>query len=253
MFANAIVKTPGHSLVHGLTEATSGRPDYAKALEQHHHYVAALQSCGLDVLVLDAEEAFPDSTFVEDTAVLIPECAVITRPAAPSRCDEVQTMRPVLERFFSRIEEIKDPGTLEGGDVMQVGRHFFIGLSKRTNRSGAEQLIRILQSYGYTGSTVAVTQFLHLKTGVTCIAHNTLLASGEFIGQVEFLDYRVLQVPETEAGGANGIEINGRVLLPSGYPVVRQMLAERNIDMIEVDISEFAKLDGGLTCLSLRF
>lgn len=253
MFTNAIVKTPGRSMVNGLSEAALGIPDYEKALEQHQSYIAALQDCGLEVHVLAADEDFPDSTFVEDTAVLISECAIVTRPEAATRRNEIAAIRPVLERFFTRIEEINAPGTLDGGDVMQVGRHFYIGLSKRTNRSGAEQLIRILQSYGYSGSTIPVTQFLHLKTGITCVAENTLLASGEFTNAAEFSDFRVLPVPVAEAGGVNCIEINGKVIIPQGFPVPQQMLSDLGVNTIEVDISEYAKLDGGLTCLSLRF
>lgn len=253
MFTHAIVKTPGRSMLDGLSEAGLGQPDYEKALEQHQLYTRALQACGLEVLTLDADEAFPDSTFIEDAALLLADCAVLTRPAAPSRRDETTAVRPVLQGFFSHIETINAPGTLDGGDVMQVGRHFYIGLSQRTNRPGAEQLMRILQSYGYSGSTVPVTEFLHLKTGITCVAENTLLATGEFIDHPAFVDYTALPVINEEAGGANCIAINGRVLMPAGFPGVHRMLTEMGMDVLEVNISEFAKLDGGLTCLSLRF
>ena len=139
-FTNAIVRTPGRSMISGLSQANMGLPDYHKALNQHGMYVAALQSCGLEVLVLDPEEAYPDSTFVEDVAVLTPHCAIVTCPVAPSRAGETAAIRTVLPRFYTQVEEISEPGTLDGGDVMQIGRHFFIGVSARTNRVGAEQL-----------------------------------------------------------------------------------------------------------------
>lgn len=253
IFTKAVVRTPGRSMVSGLTDAGLGQPDYAKALLQHQQYIAALQKCGLEVLILAPDEDYPDSTFVEDAALLTPECAIITRPAAPSRTGETRAIRPVLERFYSRIEDIKNPGTLDGGDVLQVGQHFYIGLSKRTNQHGAEQLIDILQGCGLSGSTVPVTEFLHLKTGVTCVAEKTLLATGESLGCPDFTDYEVIPVAADEAGGANCIAINGQLLVPAGYPGVSEQLASLGQDIIEVDISEFAKLDGGLTCLSLRF
>ncbi len=240
-------------MVSGLTNAALGPPDYAKALVQHRQYVVALESCGLEVLVLEPDEAFPDSTFIEDTALLTAHGAVITRPAAPSRAGETTAIRPVLEGFFRRIEEITAPGTLDGGDVMQVGRHFFIGLSARTNRTGAEQLIAILTGFGMSASTVPVTQTLHLKTGATCVAEQTLLAAGGLVARPEFSALTILPLADEQAGAANCIAINGRVLLPAGFPQVRQQLADQGLAVLEVDISEFAKLDGGLTCLSLRF
>lgn len=252
IFTKAIVRTPGRSMVSGITEADLGLPNYEKALEQHGQYIAALEACGLEVLVLDADESHPDSTFVEDVALLTPHCAIITRPAAPSRAGETKNIRPVLERFYSEIEQIVAPGSLDGGDMMQIGGHFYIGLSARTNLAGAEQLIAILQRYGMTGSTVPVTEFLHLKTGVTCVADNRLLASGEFVVRREFSGFTILPVDGSNAGAANCIRINDTILMPAGFPQVREQLMALGAQIIEVDISEYAKLDGGLTCLSLR-
>jgi len=253
MFTKAIVRTPGRSLTSGLTGAHLGPPDYQKALEQHRQYVAALERCGLDVLILEADEAFPDSTFVEDVAVVTPRCAIITRPAAASRRAETASILPILEDFYSYIEKIQPPGTLDGGDVMQVDQHFYIGLSSRTNRAGADQLIEILQRYGMTGSVVPVKEFLHLKTGVTQVAENTLLAAGEFIVNPVFSNFRIIPVSEEANGGANCIRINDKLLIPVGFPEVLNQLSEQGVDIVEVDISEYAKIDGGLTCLSLRF
>ena len=253
MFTKAIVRTPGRSMAAGLTKANLGMPDYEKALQQHRQYIAALERCGLEVLVLDADDEYPDSTFVEDVALFTRHCAIITRPAAASRIGETTAIRPVLKRCHNCIEKIMAPGTLDGGDVMQVGQHFYIGISERTNAHGAGQLIAILKRYGMTGSTVKVTEYLHLKSGVTCVAKQTLLASGEFVSRPEFSDLTILPVAAEETGAANCIHINGRILMPEGFPKTRQLLAKRESQIIEVDISEFAKLDGGLTCLSLRF
>lgn len=253
MFTNAIVRPPGRSMVSGLTGTDLGRPEYEKALEQHGNYVVALESCGLEVLALDADEAHPDSTFIEDVALLTPHCAIVTRPAVPSRAGETASIRPVLDRFYSNIEEIVPPGTLDGGDVMQVGQHFYVGLSARTNLAGAEQLIAILNNYGMSGSTVPVAEFLHLKTGITCVGGNRFLASGEFLVRSEFSEFTILPVDGSNAGAANCIHINDNILVPAGYPQVLEQLSILGSQIIEVDISEFAKLDGGLTCLSLRF
>jgi len=253
MFTKAIVRTPGRSMITGITEANLGVPNYEKALDQHCQYIVALETSGLEVLILDADETYPDSTFVEDVAVLTPHCAIITRPAASSRAGETKSIRPVLESFYSNIEQIEAPGTLDGGDVMQIGGHFYIGLSARTNMPGAEQLIAILGRYGMTGSTVPVTEFLHLKTGVTWVDGNRLVASGEFVVRPEFLDFAILPVDGDNAGAANCIRINDTILMPAGFPEVRDQLSILDKQIIEIDISEFAKLDGGLTCLSLRF
>ena len=252
-FSQAIVRTPGRSMVSGLTQADLGQPDYELAIAQHRDYVAALAACGLKVLVLDADEGYPDSTFIEDAAVVTPHCAIITRPAAPSRRGETIAVHQLLSSLYPRIETITAPGTLDGGDVMHIGSHFFIGLSGRTNPEGARQFIAILQAYGLTGTTVPVREFLHLKTGVTCIAEGTLLATGECVERPEFSGFTALAVSPEDAGAANCLRINDRILMPAHFPAVRKILADRGEEVIEVDISEFAKLDGGLTCLSLRF
>lgn len=253
IFTQAIVRRPGRSIVSGLSSAPLKAPVYEKTLEQHRHYVEALKRCGLEVLLLDAAEEYPDSTFVEDEAVLTPHCAIITAPAALSRKGEIAAIKPVLEGFYPRLERIVAPGTLEGGDVLQVGNHYYIGLSGRTNSAGAQQLISILEKYGMTGSTIPVHEFLHLKTGVTWVGDKDLVAAGEFIAHPQFQGFAINPVVAQEAGAANCILINDKILLAAGFPQTRRMLAKLGPEVIEIDISEFAKIDGGLTCLSLRF
>lgn len=240
-------------MVNGLSSAGLGAPDYSTALRQHRDYIDALRRCGLQVTILPPDEAFPDSTFVEDAALLTPHCAVITRPGAPSRRRETVAMRTALSGFYDQLQLIEAPGTLEGGDVMMVGRHFFIGLSQRTNKAGAEQLIGILERHGMTGSVVELEEVLHLKTGVSYLENNCLLACGEFPGKPEFKQYQILQVTPNEAYAANSLWLNGSVLVPAGNPCTSALISAAGFPVIEVDVSEFRKLDGGLSCLSLRF
>ncbi len=253
MFSKAIVRKPGKSLLNGLTSANLGTPDYHKALEQHDVYVEALEACGLAVRVLDPDENFPDSTFVEDTAVVTPYCAVITNPGAKSRRGEVVEMKQVVREYYTNIEEIQSPGTLEGGDVMMVGDHFFIGISERTNLNGANQFIQILKKYGMTGSVVNLEKVLHLKTGVAYLENNNLVVCGEFLTSPVFKKFNKIEIPENESYAANCIWVNGRVLVPKGYPDTRKRIQKAGYSILEPDMSEFQKLDGGLSCLSLRF
>ncbi|HCY76088.1 MAG TPA: N(G),N(G)-dimethylarginine dimethylaminohydrolase [Ignavibacteriales bacterium] len=253
MFTKAIVRIPCKNLVNGLTASNLGKPDYESAIIQHQKYVQTLKDCGLDVIILDADEHYPDSTFVEDTALLIPKCAIITNPGAPSRKDEIIKMKKVLIGLFGNLEEIKDPGTLEAGDVMMVGTHYYIGLSERTNSRGANQLIAILNQFGMTGSTVSFKEGLHLKSGVSYLENNNLLVTGKFIDKPEFRKFNLITVDQDESYAANSIWINGNVLVPQGFPKTRKKIESAGYKIIEVDVSEFRKLDGGLSCLSLRF
>ena len=252
-FTNAIVRKPGRTMIKGLTSATLGLPIYHKAIKQHIAYVNALKKCGLKVLELDADKNFPDSTFVEDTALLTPSCAIITRPGAATRRGEIAEMKKTILKYYSTKEEITQPGTVEAGDIMMVGTHFYIGISERTNITGAEQLIRILNKYGMTGSLVHLEKVLHLKTGLSYLENNVLVASGEFLTNAAFKNYDLIEVPENESAAANCIWVNDKVLLSKGYPLTKQKIKDAGYQIIELDISEFAKLDGGLSCLSLRF
>lgn len=249
----AIVRQPGRSIVAGLSSSRHRIPDYDKALEQHQGYVSALKQCGLRVEILQAEETYPDSTFVEDVAVLTPCCAILTNPGAETRKGEVALIRQPLQQYFAKIERITSPGTLEGGDVMQIGSHFYIGLSHRTNQSGARQLISILEKHNMTGSVVPVSEFLHLKTGVTPVDEKTLVATGEFIDHPDLKNFNIIPIAAEESHAANCIRINDAIIISGGYPKAKAMIQKHGLKIIEVDISEFAKIDGGLTCLSLMF
>lgn len=253
MFKNVIVKKPGKSYVNGLTTSDLGEPNYDKLLVQHEAYIEALKQCKVTVKELPASEDFPDSTFVEDTAVLTPDFAVITNPGAPSRNAEIQEMEPVLKEFYTDIRYIKAPGTLDGGDVLQIDDHFYIGISARTNETGATQLKKILESRGYKATIVPLKEFFHLKTGVAYLGNNLIVAAREFIDHPDFTQYDKIIVSDENEYSANCIRVNDYVIIPKGYPETKKQMNDRGYQTIEVEMTEFQKHDGGLSCLSLRF
>jgi len=253
MFKKAIVKIPCANMISGLTSANLGSPDYLIALVQHQNYINALRDCGIEVNILNEDENFPDSTFVEDTALLTPNCAIITNPGATTRKSEIPEMKKVLLGLYRKVEEIKEPGTLEAGDVMMVGNHYYIGLSERTNLQGAKQLIEILNKYGLTGSTISLEKVLHLKSGVSYLENNNLLVSGEFIHKPEFHKFNLILVDDDESYAANSLWINDNILVPLGFQKTKKKIEQLGYNTIEVNVSEFRKLDGGLSCLSLRY
>lgn len=253
MFKKAIVRTPGKNMINGISTAGLGLPDYELAIVQHADYIKSLKECGLDVTVLAADEEYPDSTFVEDVALLTSECAIITNPGAVSRRGEIVEIKKVLKDYYSNIEEVQAPGTVEAGDIMMVGSHFYIGLSERTNQSGADQVIAFLEKYGLSGSVVALKEVLHLKTGLAYLENNNLVACGEFLKKEEFQKFNILEIDEDESSAANCIWVNDTVIMPKGYLKARATIEAAGYRTREVDVSEFQKLDGGLSCLSLRF
>jgi dimethylargininase len=240
-------------MVSGITTAKLGQPDYAVAQRQHKRYIEALETCGVNVAVLDPDDDYPDSVFVEDIALITPECAIITNPGAVSRRGESESIREALMELFSEVEKIKTPGTLDAGDVMMVGSHYYIGLSARTNLAGAQQLIEILKAYDLTGSTVEMAGILHLKTGLSYLENNLLLIASGFLHEPQFKGLDQIPVPDDEAYGANSVWVNGTVLVPAGFPKTRAAIENKGLKVIELNVSEFQKLDGGLSCLSLRF
>ena len=250
MFSKAIVRKPGKSIVDGLTSANLGVPDYNKAIKQHQSYINALTECGLEIIILEADEYYPDSTFVEDTALLTPRCAIIMNPGAPSRKGEIVVIKNVVSHFYANIEQINAPGTVEAGDIMMVGNHFYIGISERTNAEGANQLINILAKYNMNGSIITLEKVLHLKTGVAYLEDNCLVVTGELSTCPEFNNFIKIEVPEEESYAANCIWVNDKVIIPAGYPITKRKIESRGYSVIETDVSEF---DGGLSCLSLRF
>ena len=256
MFTQAIVCKPSETFNEGLTGVDLGSPDLALALNQHAEYCKALQRCGLQLDEMPPDPRFPDSTFVEDTAVLTGRCAILTHPGARSREGEVHAMRPVLHKHYERIYTINPPGTLDGGDICDADGHFFIGISHRTNEEGAHQLAEILDREGYTSTFVDIRQmsgFLHLKSGISYLEEGNLLLIDALLDQPAFAAYQRLRVPQEEAYAANSLRVNDYVLLPAGFPLVGNLVEKLGYEVILLEMSEFQKMDGGLSCLSLRF
>ena len=282
----AIVRAPGRSFFAGLTTANLGAPDHARALGQHALYCEVLGSCGLKLTCLEPEERYPDSAFVEDTAVIVharqkpareqgladfelPEpnralpngrasaiACILTRPGAPSRRGEVERIKEALSQFCSETHSIHEPGTLDGGDVCEAGNHFFIGISERTNEAGAQQLAGVLGYCGYTSSFVDlrnVKNILHLKSGVAYLGDNRLVVIDALADCKEFQAYELVRVNEAEEYAANCVRVNDYVLIAAGYPRFEQTLQGLGYKTIALEMTEFQKLDGGLSCLSLRF
>ncbi|MBO0586734.1 arginine deiminase family protein [Sporosarcina sp. E16_8] len=253
MFENIIVKTPGKSYLNGLTTSNLGKPVFEPLLEQHKLYVEALEKCGVTVTQLPASEEFPDSTFVEDAAVLTSDFAVITNPGAESRNGEIKEIESVLKGFYDKFYYIKSPGTLDGGDVLQAENHFYIGISERTNPEGARQLKEILEQEGNEATIIPLKEFFHLKTGIAYLGDNRMVVAGEFINHPAFESYEKIIIDQEDEYSANCIRVNDYVIIPKGYEKTKRKFNEAGYKTIELEMSEVQKHDGGLSCLSLRF
>jgi dimethylargininase len=254
LFKHAIVRIPGENFAQGLTTVQLGAPVYDQVLQQHARYCDALRVCGLALTTLGMDSDHPDSTFVEDTAVLTAHSAILTQPGARSREGEVAAIRQAISRFFPSTLEIEAPGTLDGGDICEAESHFFLGLSQRTNEEGIRQLAGHLAREGYTSSVIdvrGINSILHLKSGVSYIGNNTLVVMDEMAPL--FAGYELIRVGAEESYAANCIRVNERVLVAAGYPRLTAELSARGFHPLELDMSEFRKMDGGLSCLSLRF
>jgi dimethylargininase len=256
-FTKAIVRLPGENFSRGLTlSAAPSGPDFRKALEQHAAYCRALAACGVEVIVMPAEDAYPDGTFVEDTFVIAERVAVATRPGAKSRMGEVESVAKVVRWFRPRLERIEAPGTVDGGDVCQMDDHFLIGLSARTNAAGAAQLTAILARHQYTASMLDIRRhpsLLHLKSGIAYLGERRLLIAAGFPPTDGLADCDRIAVAGGDDYAANAVRVNDEVLIASGFPTLAGTLDDLHYRVRPLDMSEFAKMDGGLSCLSLRF
>ncbi len=273
-FSQAIVRKPCPDIVNAITSSPElGQPIYEVALEQHDKYVNTLKKCDVDVTILPPLPGFPDSTFVEDTAVMIPGgrvSAILCRPGVGSRVQEIEYMKPTLQRICEssggNLYSIQTPGTLEGGDVLLAGTHYFVGISERTNVHGASQFGKILEIHNqnhdteYTISCHTLQEMLHLKTGITYIENGNWLVAGEFSpgGLSDFSKFiesgNIYSVDSQESYAANSLYINGNVLVPENHPEISSKIRDMNgKECLTVATSEFRKCDGGLSCLSLRF
>jgi len=251
-FEKAILRRPGADAAKGLTTANLGAPDFQRLVEQHSAYRQTLEDLELECLVLDALPGSPDAWFVEDTAVLTKDLAVITRPGAPSRRGETTSIAQVLAGM-KPVARIEAPGTLDGGDVLLAGGHCYVGLSDRTNEAGAGQLAAHFRRVGIATNPVRVPSGLHLKSGVNYLRNGQMLMTREFATEPAFAGFDRLILATEENYAANTLWINGTLLVPAGYPRITARLESLGYPVITLDMSETAKMDGGLSCLSLRF
>ena len=252
MFTHAITRKPGMNFAQGITASKHESPNYELIQKQHEAYISALKSLGLEVAVLDSLPDYPDAYFVEDTAVVTPEIAVITNPGAQARNGEQKSVAPVLAQY-RKIARINPPGTIDGGDVLIAGLFCFIGISERTNSEVAHQLKMILENYGYTCMPIPVSAGLHLKSSVNFAGQDLLLITSDYASRPEFNKFEKIVVDKTESYASNSLWINDTLIIPAGFPKTNAYLTSAGFSIIELDISEARKMDGGLTCMSIRF
>ena len=252
-FAKAILKKPAKSMINGISNANLGMPDYKNALLQHNNYAEILKRCGVEPIILPADEKFPDSVFTEDVAFTDGHFAVITKPGASSRAGEIKGWKSILTSHFNKIEEVSHTGTLDGGDILQIDDTFYIGLSARTNQEGFEQAKGHIEKYGKKCIAVDMPDILHLKTGISYLGNNHILAIDKFANHPLFKDFEAVRVEQDETYAANSIRVNDYVIMPAGYPKTKNRVEKAGFKVITCDVSEFCKLDGGLSCLSVRF
>lgn len=226
--------------------------DIALARQQHLRYQQALSSLGCTVLSLPAEADLPDAVFVEDTALVLDEIAVMTRPGAASRRAEVASVAATLSKYRT-LAHIAAPGTLEGGDTMRHGRVIYVGLSARSNPEGIRQLAELIAPYGYSVRALPISGCLHLKSAVTLVDDETVLVQPEWIDPGEFSGYRIIRVDPREAHAANTVRAGSGLVYPSCFPYTLDLLREAGIQASTVDVSELQKAEGAVTCCSLIF
>jgi dimethylargininase len=255
-FTRALVRPPADTFAAGITSSGLGPPDLALARQQHEAYCRALERLGLTLERLAPDPAFPDGPFVEDAAIVAGRAAMLTRPGAPSRAGEVASVRQALGRWFPEMAEIRAPGTLDGGDVCEAGARVFIGHSERTNAEGAAQLAGWLGEHGLSSTVVdirGVPGLLHLKTGLSWLGGRRLLAFEELQPHQALAGWDVLRVPQGESYAANCVRVNDTVLVADGFPRTRALLQKLGHEVLALDMSEYQKMDGGLSCLSVRW
>ncbi len=253
-FSRAITRQPSRAIVDGLRAIDTGTPNLNQMLKDHASYVTALKSTGAEVVVLPALEDFPDAVFVEDTALCLPQGAVLMRPGAATRMGEVAHMAPALAKFYDDVLDISGPGHIEGGDILVTGREILVGRSDRTDTEGVEELQRLVADWGHSVREVFTPEgVLHFKTDCSLLDGETILSTKRLEASGCFEGYRVLNTAEGEEAAANSIRFNNLVLMPAGFPRTAETLDGAGFDVVQINNTECAKIDGGMSCLSLRF
>lgn len=252
-FNSAIVRTPGRSVVDGLTSKAGPKPSFETILAEHRSYVTALERAGVRVTVLGALEAFPDSIFVEDPALVFTQAAILLRPGAPTRIAESAEIESTLDDRFDNVLRLTD-GYADGGDILVTPGKILIGLSARTDRTGAAALRELLRTIGFDSDVVAVPRgTLHLKTDCSLVNEETILATRELAASGLLDGFRVLIVPEEERAATNALRVNDTLFIRAGCPRTAELLAAHGADVVPLPVSEIAKIDAGLSCMSLRW
>lgn len=252
-FTRALVRSPARSVALGLAAVDRGRPSFDGVAREHAAYVRALEDAGVSVDILPPLEAFPDSVFVEDAALVFPNAAIVLRPGAPTRRGEAEEIAPALAARFDRILHLTE-GTVDGGDVLATPRAVFVGRSARTNAEGARALIALLAKINMNGIAVTTpTGVLHFKSDCALLDEETILATPGLAASGVFEDFRIVLTPESEDAAANAVRVNDRVLLSDAYPRTADLLAKSGYKIIQLPTQEIARIDAGLSCMSLRW
>ena len=252
-FTHAIVRQPAKSIIRGLRAVDIGSPDYDQMISDHKDYVDALISAGVAVINLNALDKFPDGQFVEDTALCLPKAVILMRPGAPSRLGEVNEIAPKLRELFEDVYEIDNPGHIEGGDILVTGKEILVGRSARTDENGVRQLSEIVIPLGYVIREVFTPpEILHFKTDCSLLGPDEILSTKRLQASGCFEGYRVINVADGEEAAANAIRVNDYVLMPDGFPQTKAVLEDHGYKVKVINNTECAKLDGGMSCLSLR-
>jgi dimethylargininase len=252
-FNNAIVRAVPGSVVDGLRATDLGSPNFDDVVREHAAYMRALENAGVSIEILPSLEAYPDSLFVEDTALVFSGAAIVLRPGAPTRSGEAAEIAPALERRFDRVLHLEQ-GFVDGGDVLVTPRGVFIGQSARTDSQGARALISLLAEIGLHGSAVATPHdVLHFKSDCALLDEESILSTARLAASGVFDGFRIVMVPEGEEGAANAVRLNDQVLIGDAYPRTAELLAMAGHRIVPLAIREIAKVDAGLSCLSLRW
>lgn len=253
-FTHALCRRPARSVTHGLREVDRGAPDPDLFDAEHLAYVAALRGASLMVTLLEPLEDFPDSCFIEDPALCLKGVAIVLRPGAPSRAAEAAALKPVLEGIFAEVWDLPGEGMVDGGDILCFDEEVMVGLSARTDRAGAEALRPLVEALGYRLRIVETPPaILHFKTECGLLDPDTVLASPRLAATGCFQGYRVIETAPGEAAAANAIRVNDRVLMSAGHSRTAERLDRADYRLVELPMTQAALLDGGLSCLSLRF
>lgn len=251
-FTHAITRKPSTSIIKGLRSVDTGTPSFEQMMKDHEHYTATLREAGAEVHELPALEDFPDSVFVEDAALCLVPGAILMRPGAPTRRGEVEHMKATLQSLYADVRQIEN-GFIEGGDILITGKEILVGSSERTDAAGVAELRKLVSDWGYTVREVATPEgVLHFKTDCSLLSPDTLLSTRRLAASGCFEGYNVLFTAEGEEASANAIRFNDVVIMPAGFPNTASMLRDNGYEVTEINNTECAKVDGGMSCLSLR-